>query len=98
MCSTAETSDATVRLTKFDVTHSHHKEMLLRVDQNSNPEISLRDIGDGDVLLYAQSFCVYGLDHAWGTLSATTNVTETVLMRVKVLYAVSFAFSMKLGL
>lgn len=74
--STFETTGTPSRLTKFDVAHCHHQDLLFRVNQNEDTEISLLDISDAYAHFLARSIRAYGLKNARKTLFFTITATE----------------------
>lgn len=73
----SENSGTAMRMTQFDVAYYHHESLLLRANQINDSETPLHTISDGHVISLAQSSCLYGFDHAKGTLTVTTTATET---------------------
>lgn len=74
----SKTSGMTVQVTKVDVTHYRHEDLLLKVHQINDSEIQLGDVSDSYVLFVVQSFCVYGFGQARGTIPVTTTTMATL--------------------
>lgn len=85
-----------VRVTKFDVAHCRHKDVILMVNQISNNEISLRDISDANVLSTHSSFVCICLTTREEHSPSQPALRRTVPRRVKVLRLAPFAFSRRL--
>lgn len=69
-----ETTGTAVRVTKFDVAHYLHKNLILKLNQICKPEILLHNKIDGHAPCIVQFLREYGSKHARRTLSviATT--------------------------
>lgn len=54
-----------------------HRNLLYKVSQINDPEISLRSINDAHLLSLLKPFCAKGFDHARGTIYVTNIATTT---------------------
>lgn len=74
-----ETTGAAVRFTTFNFVHYIHEDLLRRVNLNSDPKISLRDINHAYAFSLLKLFHAYRFDHAKRRLSDTNASTTTHL-------------------
>lgn len=73
-----ENTDTAVRLSEFNVTYHHYKNLLIRVIQISNAEIQLCNTSGGHFLFLLQSFFTCGFHHSRKKLHATTTAATTL--------------------
>lgn len=71
------TTGTAVGVTKLDVTHYRHLNVLFKVNRINNSEIALRKISDAHVLSLVLSFRAHGSDNTRGTRSVTTTAVES---------------------
>lgn len=72
----SETTGAAVRRTKFDVAHSRHKDVLLRVNQINDSKDPLCDTSK-IVYFLIRLFCAFEFDHSKGTFPIAAVATAT---------------------
>lgn len=75
--SDSETTGTVVRVTKFDFAYYRHKDLLLRVKQTNDPDISLRNRSDAHIRSLLQPFRACGFDYAKKSNSITTSAMAT---------------------
>lgn len=68
----SEATATAVWVTKFDVAHYCHKDVLLRLNHTNDPEIALCNISEANILSLVQFFRAFSFNHAIGSLSVTT--------------------------
>lgn len=67
-----ETTNTPVCVTKVNIAHYRHGDVLFSVIQIDDPVVTLRDVSGGHVLPFILFFCVHGFDRVTGTLSIST--------------------------
>lgn len=71
----SEAMATAMRVKTFDIAHYCQEDLLLGVNQVSNPVISLHDISDERVLCFAHFFRAYEFDHSREIFSVITTAT-----------------------